>query len=269
MTVTLTILTLTITVTIAQASTLPAFSKDARLRVAREVCGAAKAGSAIDDISTPQTITGFLTANGDTLYVELLSETYEAQPQKAPRHVIVFGGHTVTDEGTIVNDQATQTEVCAALLEFRGSTWTLVARDAALTQTGFNGRDPVVALVPIGTDRRVLQITETLWNSGSSMTRVSLYEADGNAFAERLSVATAADDCGAGEPCFTFDGTLTPAATAGDLELRLTGTYRNDAGKIAKIPAAPLVLRLTNGRYAPVSQIVASQALWKAAQSPW
>jgi hypothetical protein len=82
----------------------PAFSKDDQLRMARERCGAAERGTAIGDIGgTPETLSGFLTADGETFYVELLSETYEEQ--RVGRHVIAFGGHQMAEEGKIFTGQ--------------------------------------------------------------------------------------------------------------------------------------------------------------------
>jgi hypothetical protein len=258
--------------TAAAATAMPSaqprtFSKDDQLRMARELCGAVKRGTAIDDIATPETLSGFLTADGETFYVELLSETYEEQG--VARHVIAFGGHQMVEDGKIFTGQAGQTVVCAGVLESRGGAWSVKTRDAELAESGFNGRDPHISLERIGAQRRVLRIDQTQWNAGSSMTLVTLYEPDGERFKERLSVATAADDCGSGEPCFTWEGTLVPSTGKDDLELRLKGSYRNDAGRIVKMPPAPLILRLTDGAYAPLSRTAATQALWKAVQSPW
>lgn len=253
----------------------PAFTASDQLAAVRAVCGAAKRGTATDNISTPaETVSGFVSADGRTLYMELLSASYEVGG--VARHAVVFGGHYVED-GTIDSSQGATTEICAAVLERRGGKWTPVMREPSLTETGFNGRNPSVALQTIATDRHVIEITQSLWNSGSAMTVVTLYEPEGTGFKEVLSAATAADDCGAGEKCFRFEGSLAYApapaprdpAAAKDLHLILTGTYRNEAGRIVKIPAGPLVLRLTNGTYAPVSRTPATQALWKAVQSPW
>jgi hypothetical protein len=245
-----------------------AFSKADQLRMARELCGATKRATAIDDIAgTPETLSGFLTADGETFYVELLSETYEET--RGVRHVIAFGGHQMAEDGKIFTGQAGQTVVCAGVLESRGGAWSVKTRDAALIESGFNGRDPHITIEKIGAQRRVLRIDQTEWNAGSSMTHVTLFELDGDGFKELVSVATDADDCGAGEPCFKFEGTLAPSITEDQLELRLKGSYRNGAGRIVKIPAAPLILRLTDGVYAPLSRTAATQALWKAVQSPW
>lgn len=175
----------------------------------------------------------------------------------------------MVDDGELFSGEAAQTVVCAGMLELRGGAWTMVARAPSLAETGFNGRDPAVATRMLGAGRRVLQIDETLWSGGSSMSRTTLYEPGEQGFEDLLSVAMAADDCGAGEPCFRFEGTLAPAAAPGDLELRLKGTYRNAAGRIVAIPAAPLGVRLTHGGYAPVSRAAAVLALWKVVQSPW
>jgi hypothetical protein len=244
------------------------FSKADQLRMARELCGAAKRATAIDDIAgTPETLSGFLTADGAMFYVELLSETYEES--RVARHVIAFGGHQMAEDGKIFTGQAGQTVVCAGVLESRGGAWSVKTQDAALTESGFNGRDPHISIEKIGAQRRVLRIDQTEWNAGSSMTHVTLFELDGDGFKELVSVSTDADDCGAGEPCFKWEGSLVPSTAQDELELRLKGSYRNDAGRIVKIPAAPLILRLTDGAYAPLSKTAATQALWKAVQSPW
>lgn len=264
-----------------QARKTPAFTAADQLKMARTLCGAATRGTAVDDISgSKETVSGFLSADGKTLYVELLSTDYEVHGTL--RHALVFGGHYVED-GTIDSSEGAHTEVCAAVLEHRGGAWTPIAHRASLTETGFNGRDPGVALHTIGADRYVLQITQSLWNRGSSMTVVTLYEPESGAtagpnsgtFTELVSAATDADDCGAGERCFTYEGSLvyaagTDPAAVKDLHLLLKGTYRNEAGRIIKIPAGPLVLRLTkDGTYAPVTATPATQALWTAVQSPW
>jgi hypothetical protein len=100
----------------AQPSKPPVFSKSEQLEVVREVCGAAKAASAVGDISTPETVHGFITADEAMFYVELLSEGYEVQ--KTVGHAIVFGGHQLTDENKISSHEAARTTVCATLLEF-------------------------------------------------------------------------------------------------------------------------------------------------------
>ena len=107
------------------------------------------------------------------------------------------------------------------------------------------------------------------------MTIDSLYEQEAAGIREILSVATEADDCGSGEPCFKWEGTLAassapaPGAERVDLELRLKGTYRNGAGRIVKLPAQPIVLRFVDGAYTPVGRTAAVQPLWKILQSPW
>jgi hypothetical protein len=257
----------------AQPSKPPVFSKGDQLKVVREVCGAAKAASVVDDISTPETVHGFITADDGMFYVELLSESYEVR--KTVGHAIVFGGHQLTDENKISSHEAARTTVCATLLEFRGGKWTVSAREASLAETGFNGRDPQVTLMAIGAERRALRIQQGQWHSGSSMTIDSLYEQEAAGIREILSVATEADDCGSGEPCFKWEGTLAassalaPGGERVDLELRLKGTYRNGAGRIVKLPAQPMVLRFVDGAYTPVGRTTAVQALWKILQSPW
>lgn len=260
----------------AQAAKAPAFTKADQLRLVRTLCGATRRGTATDDLTAPaETVDGFLTPDGSTLFVELLSTEYVER--NVTKRALVFGGHLVVD-GTIDSGEASRTDVCAGVLEVRGGKWTPVSRAKSLAETGFNGRNPEVTLQAIGADRHVLQITQGLWNSGSSMTFVTLYEPEGQAFAERLSVATSADDCGSEPPCFRYEGTLAidPSAAAApgpagvpDIQLQLKGTYRNEDGKVVKIPAAPLALRLTNGAYAPVSSTTTTLAFWTMVQSPW
>jgi hypothetical protein len=260
-----------------QARKPAAFTAADQLKMARTLCGAAERGTAIDDISgSKDTVSGFLSEDGKTIYVELLSKDYEVGG--VARHVIVFGGHFVED-GTIDSSEGAHADICVGVLEHRAAKWTPIAHRGSLTETGFNGRDPAVALQSIGADRHVLEITESLWNRGSGMTVVTLYEPiggpKGGSFNELVSAATSADDCGSGERCFTYEGSLTYApatdpAAARDLHLLLKGTYRNGAGRIVKIPAGPLVLRLSkDGTYAPVSQTPDTRALWTAIQSPW
>lgn len=259
-----------VAVTSAQRAA-PAFTAADQLRVARDVCGAATSGSVKDGInSQPATVNGFLAADGGMFFSDLLSEN--VVQNGAHKHVSVFGGHVVVDE-EISSNQAAQTTVCAAWLEHRGGRWVIAARDAALTDTGFNGRDPDVALVKSGAERHALRITAGAWSAGSSMTFVSLYEPRGTAFGEMLSAATSADDCGGGEPCFRFDGELAfDTASKGDVydvQLRVRGTYRADRGRLIRIPSAPLVLRLVDGVYTPVNRGGPMRELWTALQAPW
>ena len=53
------------------------------------------------------------------------------------------------------------------------------------------------------------------------------------------------------------------------ITLTLKGTYRNDAGRVVNVPAAPLVFRFANGKYAPVLTTAAMRAVWKAMQNRW
>lgn len=259
-----------VAVTSAQR-TAPPFTPADQLRVAREVCGASVRGTARDGIGTvAETLTGFLAEDKGTFFADLLSETIVQDG--VHKHASVFGAHVVID-GEISSNQAAQTTVCAAWLEHRGGRWVPVASEPALTDAGFNGRDPDVELAKIGVDRHALRITSGAWNAGSAISFVSLYEPRGKAFAELLSAATSADDCGGGEPCFRFDGDLvfdTASRTdAYDIQLRVRGTYRGDRGRVVRIPRAPLVLRLIDGVYVPVSRGAGTQALWTALQQPW
>lgn len=247
----------------------PAFSKADQLKAARELCGAAKRATALDDIGrTPEKLSGFMTADDATFYVELLSKSYE--DGGVTRHAIAFGGHEMAEEGKIFTHQAAMTVVCAGMLEWRKGAWSVTARDAELIESGFNGRDPNVTLDTIGTPgHTVLRVEQSEWNAGSSLTNVTLYEPSGDGFRELVSVATEADDCGSGDPCFKWEGTLVPSAEKDELELRLKGSYRNEAGKIVKISAAPVRLGIVDGAYVPLAKTAAVQALWKALQSPW
>lgn len=114
---------------------------------------------------------------------------------------------------------------------------------------------------------------QSLWNAGSSAEGLSLYEPAKSEFAEILNISTDADDCGQHEKCFTYESTLAydeaSNPKAFDLKLAVKGTYRNRAGRIVAVPAAPFVLRFADGKYAPVLTTAAMRAAWEAMQSPW
>ena len=249
----------------------PSFSATHELTAVRELCGAADRGSAEDSLSgTPETVTGFLTKEGTTLYVPLLSASYSEA--SAARHMVVFAGHYVED-GQIDSSEGAHASLCAGVLEWRGGTWVLVTRAPELTETGFNGRDPDVKLLQLGERRYGLQVTESLWNHGSAMTAASLYEPVAASFKAVFSAPTSADDCGAGKPCFEFEGTLEtdPRSDAGayDLRLSLKGTYRNAAGRVVRIPPQPLIFSASNGTYSLRDGAPALRAVWQAVQQPW
>jgi hypothetical protein len=110
---------------------------------------------------------------------------------------------------------------------------------------------PAVRLRTIGADRHALEVVEGLWNVGSSAEGLSLYEPVAGEFAKILDIATAADDCGQHEKCFKYESTIAYEASsqnAFDIALAFKGTYRNRAGRIAKVPAAPIVQLLVGQR---------------------
>jgi hypothetical protein len=264
------LLTATLVSAVAQPP-LPAFSADAQLRAARALCGEVTRGTASDTLtSTTDTVSGFLSSAGDTLYVELLSTSY--WERDVAKHIIVFGGHYV-ENGLLDTGESASTEVWVGVFEARGGTWVLASKGAPLADVGFNGRNPDVTLVELGRDRHGIAAAFGLWSSGNSMTRLTLYEPQGQTFGELLNVATEANDCGREGPCFSFEGRLlytVPAdVEARDLRLAIRGTYRNRAGKIVKVPAAPLVFRFSGGKYAPLLDTAAHQALWAGIKTPW
>jgi len=256
----------------AQEPKLPAFSAADQLGAAKALCGDVSRGTVKDNLSgTPETVKGFVSADKHSICVELLSASYAERG--VTRHVIVFGDHYVDDEGVLDSGQGQQTTVHAAMFEHRGGKWTATLKQTELTQTGFNGRDPGVTLRKIGGDRHAVEVGESLWNAGSSAESLALYEPVAGEFAEILRVGTSADDCGQHEKCFKFDGTLAYDEASNpktfDITLALKGTYRNRAGRILTVPAAPFVLRFANGKYAPVLATAALRAAWEAIQSPW
>jgi hypothetical protein len=163
--------------------------------------------------------------------------------------------------------------VFVGVLEFQSGRWRMTSKSSPLTETGFNGRDPVVALRKIGDDRHALELRSDLWSGGSSQSVLALYDLGGAVPTELLRVVTAADDCALSDSCAAFDGTFTidvqPGAPAYGARLILSGTYRNAAGGISTIPGStPLVFTLRNTRYTPALTTPAQRALWEAVQSP-
>jgi hypothetical protein len=262
---------LTISV-IAQGPAPPSFSAGDQLAAARTLCGNVSRGTVKDDIAgTPEVVTGFLAADKRSICIELLSASYAERG--VSRRVVVFGEHYVDEEGILDSSQGARATLHVVLLESRGGKWTVALKETELAETGFNGRDPVVALRKIGAERHALEVEQTLWNAGSSAANLALYELGADGFAEILSVNTSADDCGQHDPCFTYEGSVAYPVTsdpnAFDIRLTLKGTYRNGAGRILKMPAAPLVFRFAKGEYAPVLTTTAMREVWKAMQSPW
>jgi hypothetical protein len=254
----------------AQAPKLPAFSPNDQLAAAKALCGDVSRGTVKDDIAgTPESVKGFVAAGNESICIELLSASYAERG--VTKHVIVFGEHYVED-GVLDSSQGAHATLHAGLLEHRGGKWTATLKQTELAETGFNGRDPAVALRKIGADRYAFEVVQQLWNAGSSAASLSLYEPASQEFAEILAVGTSADDCGQNEKCFEYDGTLTYDEASGpsafDLKLALKGTYRNAAGRVVNVPAAPFVLRFANGKYAPVLTTAAMRAVWEATQSP-
>src|SRR5262249_23456908 len=242
------------------------------LAAAKALCGDVSRGTVKDNIGlTPEDIKGFVAANKHSICVELLSASYAERG--VTKHVIVFGEHHVDDEGVLDSGQGERATLHAAMFEHRSGKWTTMLKQTELAQTGFNGRDPAVALRKIGEDRHAFEVVELLWNAGSSGEGLSLYEPTAREFAEILNISTGADDCGQHEKCFKYESTLTYDETSNpkafDLKLTLKGTYRNRAGRILNVPAAPFVFRFTSGKYAPVLTTAAMRAVWGAVQSPW
>jgi len=256
---------------VAQQPTLPAFSANDQLAAAKALCGDVSRGTVKDDLAgTPEVVKGFVGADKQSICIELLSASYTERG--ITKHVIVFGEHYVED-GVLDSGQGAHATLHAGMLERRGTRWTMTLEHTELAETGFNGRDPGVALKKIGEDRHAIEVGQTLWNAGSSASSVSLFEPTAREFAEILSVTTDADDCGQHEKCFTYESTLAYDEASNpkgfDITLRLKGTYRNSAGRIVNVPAAPLVFRFGNGQYAPVLTTAAMRDVWKAMQSPW
>ena len=250
----------------------PAFTERDRIAAISALSGGVTAGTARDEIgSTPKTVTGFLTPDKSTIYVQLLATTFRQGGRS--QHLIVLAGHSV-DAGVMDYRQAAQAEIFVGVSEFRNGRWQMTSKGAPLATTGFNGRNPVVALRKIGGDRHALELQSNLWSEGSSLSIVNLYDLRGAEPAELLRVVTDADDCGLSDSCFSFQGAFRidpkPGALTYDARLELTGTYRSAAGGFGGIPAnAPFVLKLVNGTYTPVLTTPARRALWQAVQSPW
>ena len=255
----------------AQEPGLPPFLAAEQLAAAKALCGDVSRGTVKDNISgTAEAVKGFVGADSHSICVELLSASYAEHGVN--KHVLVFGEHFVED-GILDSSQGAQTTLHASVLEHRGGTWTPALKQTEVAATGFNGRDPAVALRKIGGDRHAVEVVQSLWNAGSSAESLSLYEPAGDGFARILIVGTGADDCGQHEKCFEYSGTLAYGgasnAKAFDLTLTLKGTYRDRAGRILAVPAAPFVLRFANGTYAPVLTTAAMRAVWEATQHPW
>ena len=253
------------------AAAPPPFRLQDQEAAARALCGAVERATAVDTlIGDPLTVTGFISADKATFWIELLSVTYTENG--TPKQMIVFGGHELED-GEISSGENSRTRVSAGVLEFRTGGWKMATRGAGIAETGFNGRDPEVWLHKIGENRHALEVTQGLSDHGSGMTTITLFEPSGAGFRQLLTLATAADDCGSKEPCFTFKGSLVydpksnPAAL--DLRLLIKGTYRNAAGTIVRVPAEPLVFKFAQGAYAPVLGNAAVSELWAALKSPW
>ena len=256
---------------IAQQPTLPLFSANDQLAAAKALCGDVTRGTVKDDLAgTPEVVKGFVGADKQSICIELLSASYTERG--VTKHVIVFGEHYVED-GVLDSGQGAHATLHAGMLERRGNRWTMTLEHTELAETGFNGRDPGVALKKIGEDRHAIEVGQTLWNAGSSASSVSLYEPTAREFAEILNVTTDADDCGQHEKCFTYESTLAYDEASNpkgfDIKVTLKGTYRNAVGRIVNVPTAPLVFRFANGQYAPVLTTAAMRDVWKAMQSPW
>jgi hypothetical protein len=251
---------------------LPAFSAGDQLAAAKALCGNVARGTVKDTIGgDPEIVKGFVGSDHRSICIELLSVSYAERG--ASRHVVFFGEHYVDEDGVLDSGQGAHATLHAALFEHRGGTWTMVIKQTELAETGFNGRDPAVALRKTGADRHAVEVIQSLWNAGSSATSASLYEPAGQEFAEILDVSPSANDCGQHDKCFEYDGTIAydeaSDPKAFDITLTLKGTYRNANGRIVKVPAAPLVFRFANGKYAPVIKDAATRALWEGIQSPW
>lgn len=256
----------------AGAGTPPSFTAADQLSAARDLRGAVGPGTAARQLGAgeTETVSGFLDEEGTTLYEVLLSASFEAHG--VPRHAFVLGGHFLED-GRIDDSHGQTTTLAAAVLEFRNRRWTPVARDPEITQEGQNGYAPGVSLRRIGEARHAIEVSSGFVGQGYAFSGISLFAAGGASFQKVLSVALQANDCGMDERnCFTYEGTLEADPTSGpetyDLRLTLKGTYRNEADKIVRIPAAPLVLRLKDGSYQPVLQTAAVRALWEAVTHP-
>jgi len=250
----------------------PMFSANDQLAAAKALCGDVSRGTVKDDLSgTPEIVKGFVAADKHSICIELLSAGYAERG--STKHLIVFGEHYVDDEGVLDSGQGAHATLHAAVLEPRGGTWAVTLKQTELAEAGFNGRDPGVTLRTIGADRHAFEVAESLWNAGSSAESLSLYEPVAGEFAEILNIWTSADDCGQHETCFKYESTITYDEASSpkvfDIKLAFTGTYRNRAGRIFKVPDAPIVFRFANGTYAPVLRTATARAAWEAMQSPW
>ena len=256
-----------------RAQSPPAFTELDRTAAITALCGRVAAGTAKDELAgTPATIKGFMTPDKSTICVELLAATFRQGGRS--KHLIVLGGHRVKD-AVIDDSQAAQTKIFVGVLSFQSGRWTMTSKGAPLTETGFNGRDPVVALRKIGDDRHALELRSGAWGGGTSLSFLDLYNLGGSEPVKLLHVVTDGDDCGLSDSCFQFTGTFTinakPGAPAYDARLDLRGTYRDGEGRITRIlpENVPFVLTLTNRTYAPMLSTPARRALWEAVQSSW
>jgi hypothetical protein len=250
----------------------PMFSANDQLGAAKALCGDVSRGTVKDTLSgTPEVVKGFVAADKHSICIELLSASYAERG--ATKHLIVFGEHYVDDEEVLDSGQGAGATLHAALFEQRSGKWAVTLKQTELAKAGFNGRDPGVTLRTIGRNRHAFEVGEGLWNAGSSAESLSLYEPVAGEFAEILRISTSADDCGQHEKCFKYESTITydeaSSPNAFDIKLAFTGTYRNRAGRIVNVPAAPIVFRFANGKYAPVLTTAAVRAAWEALQSPW
>lgn len=250
----------------------PMFPANDQLAAAKALCGDVSRGTVKDTLAgTPEVVKGFVAADKHSICIELLSADYAERG--AAKHLIVFGEHYVDDEEVLDSGQGAGATLHAALFERRSGKWAVTLKQTELAKAGFNGRDPAVTLRTIGPNRHAFEVVEGLWNAGSSAESLSLYEPVAREFAGILNISTSADDCGQHEKCFKYESTITydEASTpnAIDIKLAFKGTYRNRAGRIVNVPAAPIVFRFANGKYAPVLTTAAVRAAWEAMQSPW
>jgi hypothetical protein len=256
----------------AGAQTPPAFTERDRVAAIAALSGNVTAGTARDEFGgTSKTIQGFVTQDRSTIYVQLLAAAFRQSGRS--QHLIVLGGHSL-DSGVIANSEAAQARIYAGVLELRNGRWQMTSKGTPLTTTGFNGRNPEVALRKIGGDRHALELRSHLWSEGRSVSVVDLYDLRDAAPATLLHAVTDADDCARNESCFAFEGAFRIDAKAGapayHSTLELKGTYRNAEGRITPLPAnASFVFRLVNGAYTPVLSTPARRALWEAVQFPW
>src|SRR5262245_55496355 len=257
---------------VAAPEALPAFSNADERRIVAELCGAVETGSATRDAypDKPETVAGYMDPRGFFLYEVILSQSY--REGAAVRHLLVLGGHAVED-GALRDNQAQNTEVDAALAEWRDGKWVLAAKAPELATVGQYGHNPSVTLRDVGASRHAFEVCEDYFNQGPVLGHVALYELTAEGIQEILSFFPDADDCIDGKKnCFSYKGKLEypgkSAAAAYDLKLTLTGTYRSSKGRILAVPKAPLVLSLQEDGYAPAG--ASTSGLWKAlTNSPW